>query len=84
MNGVVFFPKLTVPCFELDTAVDPSNLFAVPYPTLERWHRLGQLEVMYVLDGIHADMERAIRNCRRIEPKRKVKLLAVINGDPIG
>ncbi len=80
MAGVVFCRKLTFPCFELDTAIEPSNSFAIPHVDLERYNRTGKLEIMHVLDGIHEDMERAIQKCRKIEAKRKGKLLNLING----
>lgn len=83
MAGVVFLRKFSFPCFELDTAIEPSNSFAVPHADLVRYDRQGKLDVMYVLTNIHADMERAIQKCRKIEPKRKEKLLAFINGQGI-
>ena len=83
MDGVVFFEEFAIPCFELETAIEPSNCFAIPHADLEKYSKAGKLELMDVLVSIHDDMQRAINKCRRIDPKRKAKLLEIINNSPV-
>ncbi len=84
MDGCVFYKANLMPCFEVDTAIEPENVFAIPYEKLVRYHSRKELETMHVLGGqIKEDMERAIQSCEQIEQARKEKLLKLLNGEAI-
>lgn len=84
MAGVVFYEAGDVGCFEVPTAVEPGNVFAIPHADLLRYARNNQLEILDVLtDDIKERMETAIAACTTIVPPRKRKLIAIINGEQI-
>ena len=77
MAGVVFYELGDVNCFEVPTAVEPGNVFAIPHTDLIRYARNDQLEILAVLeDDIKERMETAIAACTTIVPPRKRKLIA--------
>jgi hypothetical protein len=84
MAGVVFYEPGDVRCFEVPTAVEPGNVFAIPHTDLIRYVGKDQLEILAVLeDDIKERMETAIAACTTIDPPRKRKLIAIINGEQI-
>ena len=84
MAGVVFYEPGDVPCFDLPTAVEPGNIFAIPHGDLVGFARRAQLEILHVLgDDIKERMETAIAACKTIVPHRKIKLIAIINDEAI-
>lgn len=84
MAGVVFYESGEIPCFDIPTAVEPGNVFAIPEIDLLRYAHNNQLEVLQILGGNFKErLEVAIAACKTIAPTRKQKLIAIINGDPI-
>jgi hypothetical protein len=83
MAGVVFYEANEIGCFENETAIEPANCFAIPHSDLAAHVRRGSLEVLHVLDGFKARIELAIAASKSIEPRRKAKLIALVNGEPI-
>jgi hypothetical protein len=80
-RGCVYYPAGSVACFEIETAVEPANTFAIPYENLRRYAAAGSLEILQVLQGnIQSEMERAIKACRQIPQSRRDNLLAVMEG----
>lgn len=84
MAGVVFFENGDDACFQSPTAIEPANAFAIPHTDLMRNSRKGELEVLGVLgEDFKAKLKLAIAACKTIEPRRKLNLLALVDGQEI-
>jgi len=71
-------------CFEKATAIQLTNLFPILYAHLTSYHRQGALEVLGTLDGSFPErIKAAICECPTIEKKKKLTLLALIEGQRV-
>ena len=65
-KGCVWYSAGQVPCFPLDTVIEPDNQFAIPYEVLRRAERDG------ILQGA------AIRNSATLAPRQRARILAIL------
>jgi hypothetical protein len=80
-SDVILFEKGKCELFEVATAIQLNNLFAIPHSHLSSYEKQGVLEVLGILDDEFLKLLReAIADCKAIERNRKQRLLAILDG----
>lgn len=78
MAGAIFIPAREVPCFPLDTVIQPDNLFPVPHLNITSASVAGELPDQYRLKLIHAvERSSSLTEVRRARLLRELRA----NGD---
>ena len=78
LKGCVFY-KVGESLFEKDTVVDPSNIFTPSHNKLNEEAAKGRYRIIGKMpDDFHGRLVAAIRASRKLEPKKKAKLLEAI------
>lgn len=68
-------------CFEVETAIQLTNGFAIQYAALASYAKTGELEILGVLDeGETTRLRDAIMGCDTLVEKTKGRMLAVLDG----
>lgn len=82
LAGVVLLSPSELACFKLETAIQPENVFAIPYEALKDHHNRCRLEISEVSNSdMRRRLEVAITASSRIISTRKIKLIEILNGE---
>jgi hypothetical protein len=76
-KGCVWFPANQLPCFPLQTAIDPDNQFAIHHDVIRKAKKDGILEVYQLPDGFESDLRKAISNSATLAPRQRARILSM-------
>jgi hypothetical protein len=78
MVGCVFYPAKELPCFPVNTAIQPDNQIPITHTLIENQYRRGELKIWQLPVDFPERLREAIQNSIDLNGRERKRLLAIL------
>ena len=76
-KGCVWYDAGVIPCFPLDTAIEPDNQIPIPHEVIRRAHCNGTLQIHELPPQFEDDLRGAIGSSATLSMAKRIRILAM-------
>lgn len=77
-KGCVWYGAGEVPCFPLETVIQPDNQFPIPYELIRKADNEGILDAYLLPTGFEDSLRAAIANSATLTPRERSRIPAML------
>jgi hypothetical protein len=79
MAGCVYYKAGQIPCFPVNTAIQPDNQIPVAHSHIEAEYLAGHLEVFALPDDFQSKLQEAVKNSVVLNKRERERIAALIS-----
>ncbi len=78
MQGCIYYPSGTLPCFPENTVIQPDNQIPIAHDLIRKAHADGILRIHQAPASFESDLRSAIAKSVTLTPDKRARLLRIL------